>query len=445
MTRTLRLFILTVALAGLAAAGAACVAPEPAPAPTQAPAVPSPIVLPAPALPAATSTPAPAPPAASSTSVADTTTPAGAATAAATEVPLGGPAAGALTSYNAAIEYKEEVIQPAPTSVQNWVTMTVKYQGQPAPGIYALNVVDKAGSLAPSGSETMQVIVAGQDSYVMSAEQGGKWLKMPVDQSGAASIFSNLLDPNNLRQDTPRAVFSAANTVNAHEQVAGEDTTHYRAKDSALAGLLSNEMGDSKLVSGQADFWISNQGGYLKQYQLDAVVSTADNRRLHELGKLLVSATNQPANIATPAPDQVLSSDIFNQPAVNAPGTTALPSGSYTSQAGQAALRAVPAPPLARVVSNGELSAAVRTALQTYVTPDLPGTLYLSTAKADDLLSFYRTQLAKQGWEEVDIQSGSTLAQPALGTFGRDTLTLTLTILPDAGKRGNAVYVQVEG
>ncbi|HEX9118565.1 MAG TPA: hypothetical protein VGA61_21040, partial [Anaerolineae bacterium] len=323
--------------------------------------------------------------------------------------------------------------------------MTVRYQARPAPGLYALDMSDKTGGASQAGPGSMQVIIAGADSYILTPQQGGKWLKVPIEQSAEPAAISALLDPNKLRQDTPAALLGKDNLVNAHETVAGEDTAHYRVKDAALASLLAEEIGDGKLAGGQADFWLSNAGGYVKQYQLDATVTTADNRRLHEAGKMLVTSANGPVQIATPAPDQVTSADIFNQAAGESAGATVLPNGSRISQAGKDALAAVPAPPQSKPTADKDLSAPVRAALPNFTMQGLPSAVYFSTAKPDALLNFYKTELAKQGWEEVETESGTTLAQPAMGTFAKGPLSLTLTVLPDAAKKANVVYLQVEG
>ncbi len=246
------------------------------------------------------------------------------------------PQPGALTSYTAQIAYKQEVVQPAPTSVVSWISMTVRYQGGPSPA-YALDVTDMLSD--PSKPDrTMKMIDVGQDTYLWTADESGKWLKTTSAGGGASAATSNLLDPNELAKDAPSGTFTVTNVVSMTEQVGGETTTHYRATGQLLGGLIAKENPGDQVISGQADFWISNNGNYIKQYQLDALVQDNEARKLHEAGSLFVSGAGSVAQIATPAPSEIAGASLFDQPAQQAPEQTVVPGGGRTSEAGGAAL-----------------------------------------------------------------------------------------------------------
>jgi hypothetical protein len=229
------------------------------------------------------------------------------------------------------------------------------------------------------------------------------------------------------------------------EQVGGETTTHYRATGQLLGGLIAKENPGDQVISGQADFWISNTGDYIKQYLLDAVVQDNEDRKLHESGSLFVSGAGSLAQISTPAPQDIAGADLFDQPAQQAPEQTVVPGGGRTSEAGEAALKALPTPPQARSLANADVPTAVRAVLPTYQVASVPSDLYTSYAKAADIAASYEIAARQQGWNEVMGQTGSSLEQPTLLMFNKGSLDLLIAVLPDTSKGRNVVLVQVQG
>jgi hypothetical protein len=352
------------------------------------------------------------------------------------------PQPGQLQSYLAQIEFKQEVVLPAPAA-QTWVTMAMRYQGQPLPGVYTLTIGDKLNQKDPARSQ-MQMILAGQDAYLLTPDQGNKWIKVSMQDSGFASQSSSLFDPNKLAESAPAAIFAPANVINQRETVDGQETTHYRVKDAAVAGLLGNLPAGSQVKAGQADLWISNRGNYVKQYALDATVQQADGHQVRQTGNVLVTGENKPVPVATPVPSQIIRFDVLKRP--TPPSEAPATSGAATDgKAAQEALNSVPLPPKGSSITSADTSPEVKVVLDGYGISGLPSATYATTETVESVFKYYRDQMVKLGWSEVMNQAGKSTGQPSLLMFSKDRRDLQMLILPDVGKKLTVVLLQIEG
>ncbi len=268
-----------------------------APAATAAPS-PVPTVAPTPR-PAATAAPA-------ATIIAAATRPATAVAPAAT-IATGGqtdlPALkpGALKSYVTAIEFSEEALKPTPATTSK-VKMQTSYRAEPAPAAYSFQVVDET----KTGSEgQMKMIVFGTDTFIYMADQQ-KWLKASTAAAGMDNVMGEMLDPNKIAADAPAGLFTQQNVISANETLEGVRTTHYRATGDLLTRLVAQDDPDILSTTGQADFWVANDTGYLKQYVLDATVTKKDGSVARQLAKMTVTKENQPIDIQAPPAADVL-------------------------------------------------------------------------------------------------------------------------------------------
>lgn len=346
----------------------------------------------------------------------------------------------ALSSYVANIEFRNEIIGPITGTVTPQPTESVdlRYNSQPAPGVYTWSMA--GGSTASGAPQSSKLIQAGQDTYVFVPEQN-KWLKMPVQSGQQMPTLGDVLDPNKLAQQSPPGLFSKENIVNRNEDINGVATTHYRATDTQVTQLFQNT-GDpnTSLVSGKADFWVSNDNGYLKQYELVVNLKDKQGREYRQTSKMVLSNENKPVDIATPAPDQILSMDQFQQ----GMATAAVQGGSATSAAAADLLKTLPAPPQGKAVTENDLPAGVAT-LARNTLGNLGGVaLYSSTADRAVIRKFYQDQLAGQGWNQMQDNPSTDAQVPDQMIFGKGSSTLVIFILQDPAGKQNFVLAAVE-
>jgi hypothetical protein len=311
--------------------------------------------------------------------------------------------------------------------------MEMSVRADPAPVAYGMTVIDKTGGLARSA---LKLILVGQDGYAYApAEQ--KWLKVPMQsQSGLTAIVRDRLDPNRLAGSAPAAVFSHANLV-GNEQVNGVNTAHYRTSGSLLQQFLAPQIGtDSRVVGGQADFWVAEADSYLKQYTLDATLLGKDGTQVRETARLLVSDENQPVQIEAPAPDQVTDSPLLDVTPAPAPAQAPV----STVDAAQATINALPAPPGSQIATLSSLPAQTQSALQAYVNPTGARLIYASSASVADLAAFYHQQMPALGWSEV-MSTPAGGGRPALGMYGKNDRNLMLVIMPDPAMGGRSLVL----
>ncbi len=308
MKRLLPLMILLVLLAALSG----CVSATPAPAPTQPAALQATSAPVATAVPVAT-TPAPAnttaastaasTPAAPNAALLGTPEPTRAVTA---DLPVLNP--NALKSYVATINLTEEATGSQATP-QAPASIELRYNSQPAPGVYSYS---STGMAASGQGQDFKMVQSGTNTYVYVPEQS-KWLSMPATSPDQVPGLGDVIDPNKLAQDAPQGLFAKQNVLNAHENVDGVDTTHYKATEAQTQELFGNTGDPTRtFVSGTADFWVANNGGYLKQYVLTFTLKDQQNQQFTQTIKLTVTNENKPVDISTPAPDQIISMDQYN-------------------------------------------------------------------------------------------------------------------------------------
>ena len=341
----------------------------------------------------------------------------------------------------AQIEFKDEVTKPT-AKVLNWGVVELQVQNQPAPAAYSMAVTNKAGS--GQAGDQMKIVVAGQDGYIYSPE-GKKWLKAPMQGTGElGSVSTQILDPDTLARAVPADLFSEGNLVNRHERVDGVDTTHYKSTAATTEQLINQQdKGQEKLLSGQAEFWVANSTGYLKQYSLDATTQDETGRELRHTARLLISNENMPVAIETPTADQIMSVPLFDVTPVPTTVVTATTRGG--SEEAQAVLSALPAPPQSSLVSKDNASPEVLALMQSYGTGESARLVYVSTASMENLAAFYKEQLLGLGWSEVMSQAAKSPGQPTLGMYGKDNLSLMLIITAASENGKNIVLLQTGG
>jgi hypothetical protein len=352
------------------------------------------------------------------------------------------PQPGQLQSYVAQIEFKQEIVKPTPAA-QTWVTMEMRYQGRPLPGAYTLTIGDRLNQKDPARSQ-MKLVLVDQDAYLLTADQGNKWIKVSMQDNGFASQSSSLFDPNKLAESAPAAIFAPANVIDRREAIDGQETTHYRVKDAAVAGLLGNQPAGNQVQAGQADLWISNRGNYLKQYTLDATVQQSDGREVRQTGKVLVTGENKPVQVATPGPGQIVRFDLVKRPTPPSEAVAATP-GAADGKGAQDALKTVPVPPKGSTITSADTSPEVKVVLDGYGIAGLPSATYATTGTVESVFKYYRDQMVKLGWSEVMNQAGKSTGQPSLLMFSKDRRDLQMLILPDVGKQRTVVFMQIEG
>ncbi|HEX9114489.1 MAG TPA: hypothetical protein VGA61_00350, partial [Anaerolineae bacterium] len=262
---------------------------------------------------------------------------------------------GALKSYIAHIEFREEATgaTAAQATPQAPGSVELRYNSQPAPGAYAWNMTNGASSGNPA--ENFQMVQSGGDTYVFVAEQN-KWAKMPSNAADQMPAVADVLDPNKLAQDAPNGLFSKDNVVSAHETVGGVDTTHYRATTAQAKELIKDTGDQSRTAdSGTADFWVANENGYLKQYVLTVDLKDPTGHTYRQTIKMTLSDENKPVTVATPAADQVMSMSDLQQ----GMATASVAGAAATRAAVNDLLKVLPAPPQGKAIQASALPAAI--------------------------------------------------------------------------------------
>ena len=95
----------------------------------------------------------------------------------------------------------------------------------------------------------------------------------------------------------------------------GVDTTHYRTSDAQAQKLLTKWVTQGRTVlSGTAEFWVTNRDGHIKQYVVMVNSQDSAGQKHTETSRLLVTSENQPVTIDIPPADQVLDMQRLAQP-----------------------------------------------------------------------------------------------------------------------------------
>lgn len=347
---------------------------------------------------------------------------------------------GALQSYVAHIEFREEAVGAgaAQATPQAPGGVEMRYNSEPTPGAYAWTMT---GSGTPgSTAQSFQMVQSGADTYMFVAEQN-KWVKMPAGSSQQLPAMGDVLDPNKLAQDAPSGLFAKANVVNGHEDVDGVDTTHYRAT-AAQAKELIKDTGDQSRTadSGTADFWVANANGYLKQYLLTVNLKDPTGQEYRQTIKMTLSDENKPVAIATPAPDQVISMGDFQQ----GMATAMVARGTATRSAVNDLLKTLAVPPQGKAITTADLPAAVDALARNTVADINQAALFESSADIPTLRKFYHDQLTAQGWQQTEDNPSSDPLMPDQVSYGKGSATLTVYILQNPAAKQNFILVVAE-
>jgi len=198
--------------------------------------------------------------------------------------PAAAPRWNSLTSYTLWSTMQEEDLTRTPPVVTTQLSFELRYQAQPL--AYLLRSY-RADALVT------EILTVGGSTYVKA---GAKWLQTPTAASAEGA-------PPFLVRQLPADLGRTARIVGT-ETIAGVATTHYRTTDARLAEFLRVAGQGEQPGATQADYWIANQGRYLKQLAL-AVTLTADGRPLRRTLLLTIQDENLPQNIAPPPAAQV--------------------------------------------------------------------------------------------------------------------------------------------
>ncbi len=331
-----------------------------------------------------------------------------------------------LGSYEARIEFKQEVTAPTP-AVESWSVMQIRYRSQPTPAAYALQVEDKLGD--PEAG--MRLVASGADNYMFNVDLD-KWVKMPA-QSDAANITGELLDPGLIAAESPAGLFTKENIVNANEVVDGVATTHYKATEKQVQEMMSDPadlQAGRGIVSGSAEFWVANQGGYLKRYQMQSVIADPTGRRMEQNVRMEVTRENQTVEVALPAADQVVDgSQVAGDPSVVNPDAA-------PRKEREAALKGLPAPPSGRPATEEEIAASRDAMENAFSSGDEPASVFVTNSPVLDVTKSYQTELPKLGWREEFVDTQSEPGKSAFAVFSNEQMTLMVVIVrPDASDR----------
>jgi hypothetical protein len=217
----------------------------------------------------------------------------------------------ALKSYVANIQMRDEAVTPgAKATVAAPTDMEMRYHGDKPPEIYSWTTT---GDHAGGNAQDFQMLMVGGQMYMFAPDQG-KWVKMADSNPQNLPLKDDILDPAHLAQVVPTGLFSKENIVSQDEKVDGIVTTHYRANPTQMQQLLKDAGDEQRTpVSGQADFWVANDFGYLKQYTMIANLQDKDKAQYRETIRFTISNENQPVQIATPAPEKIMSQQEFDQ------------------------------------------------------------------------------------------------------------------------------------
>ena len=211
---------------------------------------------------------------------------------------------GVLSSYHALQIYKSDWLAPL-AGTDAWYTLEVRYNSRPLPDSYRVDVrnLDKGAQVV----QQLTRIVWGGDTYLYVPEHR-QWLRMPAGKAGPGMSGADLLNPDRLVEAIPPGLFSRSHVVSALEQIDGVYVVHYRARSGLLLQWLRAEAGGRlvQAATGRADFWIATNGGYLKRYELDAVVEYRGGQQAHLLSQLSVTEENRIAEIPLPPADVVV-------------------------------------------------------------------------------------------------------------------------------------------
>ena len=304
---------------------------------------------------------------------------------------------GVPKTYVMTMEMKEEVIKPT-EELKDWAVVEVKMQIEPAPGAMSMVVTDK---LSEDPADSMMLINLADASYMFDPGEG-LWMKMPGSASESVGSLAGTVDfAAELAAENAPDVFNKAHLVDRHELVDGVDTTHYRLVDSELELLQKEWMPESedKLISGQADYWIANDGDYLKQSEFVSIVEDDQGQQKRNYSRMFISDENQPVDIQAPPEDQVRDMLDFGTPKQEdekPPAETAAGEPPEVSAAALALLDKIPAPPASKELADDELSDDVKFFAQMMGQAG-PRHIYESTEPVEVVREFYNEELGKLG------------------------------------------------
>ena len=327
-------------------------------------------------------------------------------------------------SYIYTMEMKEEVLKPT-KALENWVKMEIRFETEPAPGKYAMTAVDQSGE---HPDEEMKLIVLADAIYIFDPGEG-KWTKLPRNQDSAMGSMADTLNfAEEMAKETAPDVFTPAHMVSRHESIDGVDCTHYRLKDKEIDQLQQKDIPSTRtLVSGQVDFWIANQGDYLKKYMQDSIVDDEDGRQLHVYYEALVTDENKPVKIEAPPADQVIDMMAEGIPGLGA-ATAEAPSGEAPSNEVSAAALAffekLPAPPQSRAITAEELPDSLKFAVL-MAGAGQPARHYISDASLEDVRAFYKKELTDRGLISF-MDQVAELADSPMNMYASDEAVIQL-------------------
>jgi len=201
-----------------------------------------------------------------------------------TPVPAGVPTWASLTSYTLWSTTQEEDLARTPPAVIEQLSYELRYQAQPL--AYLMRSYRGAAPAA-------EILTVDGNTYVKA---GNKWLQTPTAASAPSA-------PPFMVQQWPPDWWRTARIVGA-ENIAGVATTHYRTTDAHLAAFMRVAGQEEQPGATQVDYWIADQGRYLKQLTL-AVTVTAKGRQLRRTLLLTVQDENRPQNIVPPPAEQM--------------------------------------------------------------------------------------------------------------------------------------------
>lgn len=343
------------------------------------------------------------------------------------------PKTGVLASYTATIEVRIEVVKPEP-ALAAWSEMRLAHRLRPEPAAYSVTIVDKTGSDAGN----FQLIAIGPESYFYSPEDQ-KWLRLRGGQEALGGLGKMVLSPDEVAGAAPASVFSEANLVARDVTAAGVITTHYRSTGGELAHLIRSGDPEStdKVLSGQADFWVANQGGYLKQYRLELLAESADGGQTRTTLEIVVGDEDKALTIEAPA-----ETDIMDMPepgqATPAPFNTPADPPDQAVDPGRELLSLIPAPPGGEEMALGNLPDAIKVLMET-TAAGAATRIFVSDAGQEEVREFYATVLARMKWELVMDQPG----QVSISYFENGAYSLMIQVQADPASGQTVVVLQV--
>lgn len=336
-----------------------------------------------------------------------------------------------LRSYVQVMESKEEVIKPEP-SLRSWGEIELRVQREPAPGRVAITVTDKSGE-----NPEIRMILAEDAVYIFEPDEN-LWTKMPRETSAAPSAsFEAFAFADKLAEESPSGLFSAAHVVNRHEKVDGVDTTHYRFADKDLEQWQKGWFpSDRKLVSGQVELWIANQGNYLKKYRQDTVFEE-DGTQVRQQYEALITQENKPVEIELPPADQVKEMEV---PELSVPGTPETAeegeeAGGATSPEAKAFFDSLPPPPDSTEIAVEELPESIQF-MYTMAGEGRPVRAYRSNASLEKVQAFYKELFNQAGLISLMDQMGGKAGETKMNLYVGDKASIQLITDtdPDTGE-----------